>query len=380
MIAFVAVGYNRADSMRKLLNSLAKVDCDGDCVDLFISIDKGPKQQLVIDVATNYIWENGKKEIRAFSERQGLMRHILQCGALTNQYDAVIVLEDDLVVSSECYRYVKQAIDYYKNDNRVAGISLYSYRINEYVSRPFEPAYSDSDAYMMQVAQSWGQCWTRDMWNDFIKWEGWNKEVFEFDDLVPENVNNWKKTSWKKNYARYVIKNGKYFLYPYQSLSTNCSEAGEHWNLGSDHYQVQLLNCRKDWKFKSFEECIKYDGFFERQDINCNALDDKTMKICMDLYGKKMNYEGADVLISTKALPYSIIKEIALKYKPHEVNLETPEEGKGIYIYNLASASKKHKANKLVIAHYDIGAVRWRYTISHGINGFLNTLKNRVFK
>ena len=40
------------------------------------------------------------------------------------------VLEDDIVVSPGYYQYMKQAVEYYKDNADIAGISLYSHKMN----------------------------------------------------------------------------------------------------------------------------------------------------------------------------------------------------------------------------------------------------------
>ena len=117
-IAIVAVGYNRPDSMEQLLNTVVKADYANDKVDLIVSIDKGEKQNEIVKVAEKVEWLFGNKIIRAFPERQGLRKHIIQCGDLTEKYDAVVVLEDDLNVSEYFYTYVKQTLSFYEEDSK----------------------------------------------------------------------------------------------------------------------------------------------------------------------------------------------------------------------------------------------------------------------
>ena len=152
----VAVGYNRPDSMKRLLDNLLAADYDGDFVDILISIDKGVRQSEVIDIAEQYEWPYGDKRIRAFSKRQGLRQHIIQCGDMTKEYTAVIILEDDIVVSECFYLYAKQSVQFYGSDRRIAGISLYKHETNVGVYQFFEPEYNGYDCYLMQFAQSWG--------------------------------------------------------------------------------------------------------------------------------------------------------------------------------------------------------------------------------
>ena len=150
-IAIITVGYNRPDSMQQLLNTVVNADYENDKVDLIISI------------AENIKWSYGEKKIRAFSERQGLRNHIIQCGDMTEYYDAVVVLEDDLMVSKYYYTYVKQALAFYCDDCKIAGISLYKHQTHPGVYRPFEPVNNGYDVYMQQFAMSWGQCWSNTM-------------------------------------------------------------------------------------------------------------------------------------------------------------------------------------------------------------------------
>lgn len=134
-IAIITVGYNRPDSMQQLLNTVVNADYENDKVDLIISIDKGERQSEIIRVAENIKWSYGEKKIRAFSERQGLRNHIIQCGDMTEYYDAVVVLEDDLMVSKYYYTYVKQALAFYCDDCKIAGISLYKHQTHPGVYR-----------------------------------------------------------------------------------------------------------------------------------------------------------------------------------------------------------------------------------------------------
>ena len=72
-ICVIAVGYNRPDAMARLLNSISQADFENDTVDLLISIDKGARQDEVRAVAEAFEWKNGKKTVRAFSERQAIV-------------------------------------------------------------------------------------------------------------------------------------------------------------------------------------------------------------------------------------------------------------------------------------------------------------------
>ena len=78
--AIVAVGYNRPDGMKRLLESIGRAKYNVSNVPLIISIDESNRSDEVEQVAKNFQWNYGPKEIRRFPERQGLRKHIVQCG------------------------------------------------------------------------------------------------------------------------------------------------------------------------------------------------------------------------------------------------------------------------------------------------------------
>ena len=156
--AIVAIGYNRADSMQRLLNSLSKVEYDGDDVSIIISIDNSGTD-FVEKCADKFVWDFGEKIVKTYPERLGLRNHILSCGNFLKDYDAMAVFEDDIVVAPGFYMYMKETVAKYESDDRIAGISLYNHLWNVNAKLPFQPQCSPYDVYFLQFAQSWGQIW-----------------------------------------------------------------------------------------------------------------------------------------------------------------------------------------------------------------------------
>lgn len=81
---------------------------------------------------------------------------MLKCGEFTKEYDGLIVLEDDVFVAPSFYLYARACVEVY-SDDRIAGVSLYSFGVNYHNMLPFVPLRSESDVYLMQNAQSWGR-------------------------------------------------------------------------------------------------------------------------------------------------------------------------------------------------------------------------------
>lgn len=377
-IAVVAVGYNRPDSMRVLLGSLLSAKYEGDKVDLVISIDKGAHQDEIIKLAEKTGWSHGEKIIRAFPERQGLRSHILQCGDFTQDYDAVIVLEDDLIVSPYFYSYVKQAVYFYGEDRRIGGISLYKHQFHPGVSRPFEPENNGHDAYLMQFAQSWGQCWTRHMWQGFKSWYECNKEKnISRDGLLPEYIARWNQHSWLKYYMRYIVEKDLFFIYPIVSLTTNASDVGQHCRIPNNDYQVSLLMGKMEFRFPQFEEAVKYDVFFERIEIEDIIFPNYQGRKILDMYGNRTTYGDADYVVSTRECPYKKLEFISLTYRPIEQNCITPKPGKGVYLYDLHQRADQERYNSDSVTRYDVKGIHWKKLIHLGWSGFKDAVVSR---
>ena len=383
MIGIVAVGYNRKISLARLLHSICLAETDDQC-DLIVSLDKSDVQDELVEVTKNCSWPEERKLILAHENRLKLKNHILSCGDLTEKYDAVIVLEDDVVVSKYFYNYVKEAIRKYSSDQRIAGISLYSHKTNVEVMRPFHPCESSSDVFLLQFPQSWGQCWTRDMWKAFRTWlQNTNDSVFQ-SDWIPDNIKTWGNQSWLKYQVAYCIIENKYYVYPYVSLSTNYTEKGTHNDAQqSTMYQVALQRFSKSYNMFDFENLIRYDAFFEREDDQAFAKErifsDKS--ICMDLYGYKKNFGDNDLLASSQNLDFEIVKELRLLSRPHEMNLIDGTEGSGIFLYDLKAPqkmkyeNKKKKKNRYAVFEYDLKSYDVIHLIPYGMNTLFTDIK-----
>lgn len=97
----VAIAYNRVNSLKRLLNSLQKAYYDEDVnVPLIISIDKSDTED-VLRLANEFHWNHGDKRVLSHAENLGLKAHVLSQGKLLEEFDAIVVLEDDVVVARD---------------------------------------------------------------------------------------------------------------------------------------------------------------------------------------------------------------------------------------------------------------------------------------
>ncbi len=352
-IAVVVVTFNRPHSLNRLLSSIAQAYYPISDIPLIISIDYQDSEahNEVVKIAEEFEWKYGEKRVIEHKENLGLRKHILSCGCLTEIYSAVIVLEDDIYVSRQYYDYTQQMLDVFVDDEHIAGISLYSHAWNVNANRPFMPEPSGYDVFLMQFAQSWGQCWNVRMWNGFYNWYKDNVSI-DWDD-VPIFVRNWPATSWLKYHICYTIKADKYFVYPYFSLSTNFSDLGTHHKICNTSYQIVLQSSPMQYRIPLFDVAVKYDAFFERFGI-ANILGVKEADLCVDLYGLK-NGDGKRYLLTTKNLPFKLLELYGLQLRPHELNVIYKIIGNDIHLYDTAEnlPLKTRNKNNIKFLMYD---------------------------
>lgn len=342
-VAIVVVGYNRINSIRRLLSSLDKSYYDNiDDIPLVISIDASGDEELY-DYARSYKWNYGERYVIIRENRLGLKRHIFECGNLTSCFKAIILLEDDIYVSPFFYDYVLKTLDYYKDEIDAACIGLYSYSSNIYAALPFAPLQTEYDVYGIQATITWGECWNERMWQDFQEWLKQNDPI-EWSELdIPNNVKNFKR-AWSKYFTAYLSATDKYVIAPYRSYTTNFSEAGEHRATGDNCVQVPFVRRLEDFRFGAVSKLVKYDSFFDPVGLE-SYLSVSRDDLCVDFYSLRPNNRNCRFLLTTDILPYRIIRTFALAEKPIEANVIDNVDGIGIYLYDLSVRDNNRKTD-----------------------------------
>lgn len=376
-IAIVAVAYNRIDSLSRLLGSLEKAIYNVP-VTLIISIDKS-NTDVVEKYADNYSWPHGRLIVDKHEKNLGLRTHMLSLGKWFEEFDALVVLEDDIAVSPLFYSYTCQAVNKYSNSDQIAGISLYGFEVNYQTAVPFQPLKKGYDTYFMNCAMSWGQVWMKRSWLKFYEWYQDHTE-FNRTPTIPDRICSWKASSWLKYHTRYCIENNLYFVFPYFSLSTNCSDAGTHNSSQLTAFQVALQQCSHfDYRLPEFgvEDAVYYDGFFENKALYETLGVDET-NCCLDLYGTRYNRVRKQYWLTTMKTDFTVVKSYGIAYRPIEANILNGVEGTGIYLYDTQSQPWQKP-----------GVSKESYLYRHYIDsmflflkkyGFMNLLKDFISK
>ncbi len=288
--AVVVTAYNRPAALQRLLESIGRARHPSG-VELVISIDGGGSQSAAVRrVAEGFEWPAGHKRIIAHGDNLGLVQHVYFCGDLSREYGSIIRLEDDHLVSAAYYTYAAQALDFYRDDPRVAAITLYSLWFNGYTQQPFVPYLDDGDVFFVQVAWSHGQAYTREQWEAFTDWRDAAPRQAAAGALLHEMFARFRADEWFPEATRYLVLTGRYTVFPRESVVSNFGDAGSHFGAPSAFFQVPLQHFRREFRFQKLDEAIAvYDSFQEIQPDRLNRLTDRFAgyDYAVDLYGTK---------------------------------------------------------------------------------------------
>ena len=389
--AIVAVGYNRPDGMKRLLESIGRANYNCDEIPLIISIDESNRSNEVEAVAKAFEWNYGTKDIRRFPERQGLRKHIVQCGDYSEKYGAVIILEDDLVVAEDFYTYVCAAHERYGDETEVCGVSLYAFGCNQFTRYIFTPVPSLYDVYLGGMVVTWGQSWNARQWKNFKLW------YFEHEDKlpllnpdIPQDISSWTR-SWGRYFASFIAEKQLYYVYPYRSRTTCFSDFGEHNKVSIPLTFVQVPLMRgvpRDYNMPEKSELIKYDSFYERVlSHNDNIYGISGDMICMDLNNMKTRASGKRYVITNSKLAYKEITSFALTLRPASMNVTECVPGKQLHLYDLEGhhdiirrwnvGRPNYDANHLRIK-YEFHDVSWRVMKFYSLKEFFIRLHDII--
>ena len=225
--------FNRFDLFEQTIVSLNN-NFLSDEFDLCVFSD-GPKSEQDIgdikkirDYVSNF---KGFKTIKLVSkdENLGLFNSILQgINILLKDYESVIILEDDLITNRYFLKYMSDALNYYKNDDRICQISGYSYFNEFYKSKK----YNLDKTFVIRGADCLGWATWQDRWNYFdqdhvineikklknpiYKYRFNKNGSYPFSKLLSRQ--KLKKDSWAVLWYSYNFNLNKNTIYPHQSF------------------------------------------------------------------------------------------------------------------------------------------------------------------
>ena len=155
--------YKRPDHTRRTLEALMQCPEFEDS-ELYIFSDSAKKtedEKLVLETRSLVKSVLGEKaKIIEAKKNQGLAKSIISgINTLLENYDRVIVLEDDLIVSPLFLNYMNAALDTYQRESSVMQVSGYMYPIKEFSQI--------KTTLFLPFISSWGWATWRRAWQKF---------------------------------------------------------------------------------------------------------------------------------------------------------------------------------------------------------------------
>ena len=176
-----------------------------------------------------------------------------------SNFESIIVLEDDILVSRFFISFMNEGLKKYKNIKNVWHINGYNYPIN---------FYSKDQCYFSRLMQCWGWATWKDRWEQFIEdplitdtnyiFSIFNKEMRKELDLRCKNSFFWsqitsnhrnKINTWAIFWYCFIFTNKGLCLTPLKSLTQNIGLDNSGVNCSQDIFPNQELN---NFKIQNF--------------------------------------------------------------------------------------------------------------------------------
>ncbi len=249
-LAPVAIfAYNRLDKIKTCIEALGRCELAKNTeIIIFADGFKGSKDQKDVEAVHKWLQEFAncsidtvidadysvcsdsfkKVTLNIKSKNMGLATSIISgVTGLMNQYGRVIVVEDDLVVSSSFLRYMNEGLNFYEDDNNIWAMASYGYDLKALKKYAH-------DVYLGYRASSWGWASWKNRW-DTVDWE-----VSDYDELMSshelqkkfcrgggdlypmlQRQMNGESDSWAIRWNYSASKQDMLTVYPRYGLSSN---------------------------------------------------------------------------------------------------------------------------------------------------------------
>ncbi len=223
--------YNRLDSLQKTITALQK--CRGAAEkELYVFCD-GPRQKDIaaVQLVRAYVKTiDGFKQIhfRFSQNNKGLATSIIEgVSEIIKLHGKIIVLEDDLITSTNFLNYMDQALEMYETKPKVLGISGYTVPMQLEGDYPY-------DNYFTKRASSWGWATWKNRWEP-VDWSVSDYETFLKDKQSQRRFNQMGSdmtkmlaqqmrgeiSSWAIRWCYHQFKHDLYTVFPTVSKIEN---------------------------------------------------------------------------------------------------------------------------------------------------------------
>ena len=293
---------NRAESLRRLLDSIEKADYAGDKVDIYIHIDKSDDNRACIKVAESFDFSHGDLTIEVAEQNNGLRNAWFRAWH-PKENERAIILEDDIEVSPQWYFWLNKAWEAYGERDDLAGISLQRQTLVPQKPQKQMEIVNNHAPFLYRLVGSIGFSPHWKQWRAFLNW---------IDSVDTSTVNiktpglitsDWfdvldKRHMWTQYFIWFCKQHDLYTLYVNLSgkktLAAHMREKGEHYGRteGRDfalaaevemNFPTVLVKYEWDGRAKTFDNI--YQKMTAKAEVKCD-INKANSKQTFDALGK----------------------------------------------------------------------------------------------
>jgi len=227
--------YKRLAELKRTIDSLEN-NIDSKLSDVYVFLDAASSSddEKLVEEVRDYI--NQKKYNNVFQSfnivirdvNYGLSKNIVSgVTDIISQHGRVIVLEDDLITSSNFICFMNAALNHYQSRADIYSVSGFSFVLRYFSDYSY-------DTYLSVRPSSWGWATWRDQWVD-IDWDVLDYEDFISDKSKTREFNQGgvdmtrmlrhymenKNNSWAIRWSYSMYKQNKFSIYPTKSKVQN---------------------------------------------------------------------------------------------------------------------------------------------------------------
>jgi hypothetical protein len=268
--------YKRRDTLIQTVQALQKnrLASNSDLI-VFSDAARTKKDHAAVAAVREFIKSiSGFRSIQIYeaSTNKGLANSII--GGVTEvlkQHDRVIVLEDDLITSTNFLCFMNDCLSKYRNDENVFSISGYSFNLN--VSNKYE-----YDTYFLNRGWSWGWATWRDRWVG-LDWEVKDYQSFtdnklerkefakggsDLNGMLRKQMNG-ELDSWAIRWFYNQYKQKGLTVYPvYSTVYNNGFDQKATHTSGSSKRYIPLINDGSNSTF-NFQPIVSITDSFQKR-------------------------------------------------------------------------------------------------------------------
>ncbi|MCC7380159.1 MAG: glycosyltransferase [Chitinophagaceae bacterium] len=265
--------FKRLETLKETIAALQKNKLAGD-TEVFIFSDGAKKKEdiEIVEEIRKYLETiKGFKKVTIFAKpvNEGLANSII--GGVTkiiNEYGSVIILEDDLVTSTNFLVFMNEALHYYENNKQIFSIAGYTPAIKG----------TKDDVYFTMRGSSWGWATWKGRWNE-VSWEIKNYDVLEKDNIFRKEFNkmgsdmfkmlkdqmNGKINSWAIRWVYHQFRVQKYTVFPSVSKVQNIGmgKGATHTKHSSNRFTTKL-DCSDNFTFRFIDQPVINNAYLKQ--------------------------------------------------------------------------------------------------------------------